>query len=433
MSHLLSRIDALLNKIDHCLISQSAPNSKPLEKKGLYYYDADSAPYRFDSFNENARQYFKNNGYVAITNTLTNDEINHFKSLLWEYLEKHTKMRKNDINTWDDNYFKDICTMIDSGITGDLGIGQSEFQWYIRTHPKLLDIFVKLWNVSTYKDLLCSMDGICIFRPFIYNTKWKTKKCQSWFHVDQNPILKPNFTCVQGYITMYDQNENTGGTTIIPKSHLKFSNIPKYMTDEMKDTPILNDYVQIDKKCKYIMDDKKMLVCLKKGDLFIWDSRLVHCSSRALSIDDIDIDDIDDSSDSDDDRDDGKDEYKSEFKEESVIMANDSNGDGCDINGNKKVFDFLRLVSFVTYSPKSLVQESIKRFYKNRVDAFIDQMTLTHWPHEFHIAEEPIWEWRHILRKNNPQILGQKKHEIKASLIGYNEHVAFVQSESNNT
>ena len=164
------------------------------------------------------------------------------------------------------------------------------------------------------------------------------------------------------------------------------------------------------------MNDKKMLVCLKKGDFFIWDSRIVHCSSRALTIEENENENKNENDEIKSQC--NESEFKSEFKE-SVYFENNSN--------NYKEIEFLRLVSFVTYSPKYKVKESISRFYKNRVDAFIDQMTLTHWPHEFHIAEEPIWEWRHILDKNKSQQLKEKKNQIKASLIGFNEHMQFVE------
>ena len=197
---------------------------KETNPEGLHFYNADNAPYRFGSFNDNAKKYLNENGYIAIGNVLNNNEIIKAKSLLWDFIETCSIVERNNIKTWDDGYWTQLCNDTKSGLINNLGISQSKFQWYIRTNKKLLNLFIKIWNVKSYKDLLCSMDGICLFRPFDKkHIEWKT--INKWYHIDQNPINKPNFQCYQSYITLLDQNQNTGGTAIIPKSHLKFKNV----------------------------------------------------------------------------------------------------------------------------------------------------------------------------------------------------------------
>lgn len=209
----------IVNKADNDLTI----NNQLSNPEGLHFYKAETAPYRFKEFNKEAKQYLDKNGFVAIANVLNNSEICNAKSLLWDFIEKSTVVERDNIKTLDDGYWVQLCGDTSSGLITDLGMGQSEFQWYIRTNEKILNIWQKVWNVNSYEELLCSFDGVCIFRPFKYNLQWKTTN--KWYHVDQNPIKKPNFACYQSYVSLLDQNEHTGGTTIIPKSHLKFKNV----------------------------------------------------------------------------------------------------------------------------------------------------------------------------------------------------------------
>ena len=142
------------------------------------------------------------------------------------------------------------------------------------------------------------------------------------------------------------------------------------------------DYVAIDNNCDYILNDDKMLVCLNEGDLFIWDSRIVHCSSHAIA-------------------------------QSPLPNRNTKNNN----------IDFLRTVSFVTYSPKSLVPQSKrKKFYSDRMDIWVDNMATSHWPHECVILAMPMTKQTPHLMANDANSLKNDENQVKASLIGYNEY-----------
>ena len=49
------------------------------------------------------------------------------------------------------------------------------------------------------------------------------------------------------------------------------------------------DWVMIPESCDKILSDERdrLLICVKAGDLVIWDSRLVHCSTPAVRLRDI--------------------------------------------------------------------------------------------------------------------------------------------------
>ena len=85
--------------------------------------------------------------------------------------------------------------------------------------------------------------------------------------------------------------------------------------------------------------------------------------------------------------------------------------------------DFLRIVSFVTYSPKSFVKDG-DRFYGARVDAWVNQCATTHWPHEMIISCNPMRKSDKI-KANDIKQLKKKKSKIKASLIGYTNYIEY--------
>jgi len=123
-----------------------------------------------------------------------------------------------------------------------------------------------------------------VFRAWYLNQagaqKWKT--LNGWYHIDQNVRTKPNLECIQGIVSLYDQDKSTGSTVFVPGSHRFVHKIvPKILPK--------SDFVMIEKaEFDYPIKRKKILLCCKSGDLVLWDSRLIHCNSPAiLSLDEM--------------------------------------------------------------------------------------------------------------------------------------------------
>jgi len=79
--------------------------------------------------------------------------------------------------------------------------------------------------------------------------------------------------CVQGVLTLTDVDDSTGGLTLVPGSHL-------YHDEMMQKCGGNGDF------CKIPMNDPilhgiRKVVTAKAGDLLLWDSRTIHCSSPA--------------------------------------------------------------------------------------------------------------------------------------------------------
>jgi len=336
-------------------------NIAELRNTKFEYMSADNAKYRFATLNDEAKSYLEENGYVVIANVLSSDELKNAIELLWKYL-KSIGWRRNDLSTW-----KDFPGYTSHGVIYKYGIGQSEVQWYTRTCPKVLETFSKLWNVKQ-TELLTSFDGVGIFRPYDKNPDWKTHG--QWFHVDQNPQFKPNLDCYQGAIPLYDQNEYSGGTVVIPKTHTSFQEIFKTIPHRNK------NLVSIPAK-HWVLNQKKLLVCAKAGDIILWDSRTIHCNTPPL---------IEVSQQNNllnyfkKEKEINENENENEVKKDEKVNQNDNN------DNEKKKKEFVRLVSYVCMTPKSKANEST---IQKRKLAYENLVTSTHIPHEYYVASSP--------------------------------------------
>ena len=221
--------------------------------------------------------------------------------------------------------------LVSSGVVNNCGIGQSDFMWSVRANRQIKRIYSRAWNSN---QLLVSFDGCGIYRDWRYDRQWKTKG--AWYHVDQNPVIKPDRCCVQGFLSLTDQNETTGGLIVLPGTHLRFaelSDLGRRRRDFImipKTHPILNNAPAIAK-----------LVRCQAGDFVLWDSRLVHCNAPA-----------------------------------SVTQERPA----------EEPIELLRIVAYVSMSPANFVQgETIDQFRKKRKQAVRNNCTLSHWSTE--IAE----------------------------------------------
>ncbi|CAF0993225.1 unnamed protein product [Adineta ricciae] len=276
--------------------------------------DYTTASPRFSVTNKDTLQdgldYLNENGYVVISDFLEN--------------VSNGTIQRHDPQTWSNNW----PSFSTHGVVSGNGIGQSDFLWNIRSNPFIKQVFTQIWNDP---QLLVSFDGCGIFRDWRYDSSWKTQG--GWNHVDQNPKVKPDRCCIQGLISLTDQNETTGGLIVYPKTYLRFHEL----ADTVKNT---EDFAKVPDTHPIMNQGQTLgkLVHCQAGDLILWDSRTVHCNSPAVNIEKRD-------------------------PNESV--------------------DLLRVVAYVCMSPSSFVQsQTLEEFREKRKQMVENNCTLTHWSTE---------------------------------------------------
>lgn len=220
------------------------------------------------------------------------------------------------------------------GVINDYGIGQSDFMWSVRSNRNIKRIYSQIWNTG---DLLVSFDGCGVYRDWRYDRRWKTQG--GWYHVDQNPINKPDRCCVQGFLALTDQNEMTGGLVIYPRTHLRFNELKSIARSTGDFVPVSGDHP--------VMNGGQAIGILgqcQAGDFIVWDSRLIHCNTPSCV------------------------ETRSERKE---------------------TIDLLRIVAYVSMSPSTFVRDqSLDQFRKKRKQMIEENTTLNHWSTELRVASK---------------------------------------------
>merc|ERR1711879_407068 len=112
-----------------------------------------------------------------------------------------------------------------------------------------------IWGTQ---DLLTSFDGINIFRPWHYGFQ---KTFGGWFHVDQGRT-KEGLHAVQGFVSLYDQHERTGGLVVVPGSHKRHAEVIASAEDD-------RDFVALTEEDP-ILRMRRQLVTCQAGDLVLW-------------------------------------------------------------------------------------------------------------------------------------------------------------------
>lgn len=247
-------------------------------------YIDDNDEYTFSKYKcdlDNIKEKLNLYGVAIVPNVLDNKECENMKVGMWDYLETITSnlnkpINRNDIKSW--KTFKELYPK-HSMLLQQWSIGHAQFIWNVRTNPKVIEPFEKIWNTNS-NDLLVSFDGASFhFPPEQTGYGWK-KPNKSWLHSDQS-YKRNDFECVQGWINAYDTKIGDATLTFLEGSHnyhAEFSH--KFNCVENDDWYVLNqeelDWYKNTKKC-----NQKSIMC-PAGSLVLWDSRTIHCGTEPL-------------------------------------------------------------------------------------------------------------------------------------------------------
>ena len=221
------------------------------------------------------KKYFKEYGYVVITNVINDQEIENtineicsHPALLGEY-----NFNLKDPSSWDKPHIAEYG-FVDVNQGHSQGHSQNELEhaWYNRQHPKVVSSFQ---NILDTQEIVVNEDRFAVMRPTKVNSEWKT--LDSWLHWDKNPWAYPEFSTVQGLLTLTEHTKESGGFCCIPKFHLKLKEWTENNLDyKHKDHNETNPIVDFPQEEHNTQDVKKILA--PAGSLIIWDSGLPHCN-----------------------------------------------------------------------------------------------------------------------------------------------------------
>ena len=272
---------------------------------------------RFAPDDPKLKDYLDTHGFVVIKSVMDSTHIVTAKEKLWNFLEETAGIMREDKSTWTADRFENVG-MAQNGIICN-GIGQTDYMWYVRCLPKVKQAFSTVHDTD---DLLCSMDGGNIFFPWHREESWNHLKTETgWYHVDQGIKLRGR-QCVQGLVSLTDASAGTGGLCLIPGS-------TKFHDELVEQTGIETNFVEVPPSF-HALNQKQILPMCKAGDMILWDSRTIHCSTPAL---------------------------------ETPSHSPD---------------ELLRIAAYVCMTPRRLAGNDV---LQNRMQAYMRDMTLHHWPH----------------------------------------------------
>lgn len=232
---------------------------------------------RYPAGSQESLDHLAEEGYVVIANALSPTDAAHALDLTWEFLEGlGTGIDRSDMSTWGDDRWPIAAH---GGIVPSQGIGQSAPQWFIRSVPAVKDAFAAVWDDD---DLLVSFDGMAFWRPPTVDPSWSTDRGGRWLHIDQHPISRPGLQCVQGAVTLMPTSPAVGGNILIPRSHEWFADIPERYADRLGRLPEMLDHFRFPADDPQLMETPPIMCHMEAGDMMLWDSRTVHCSSPGL-------------------------------------------------------------------------------------------------------------------------------------------------------
>ena len=206
--------------------------------------------------NEEAKwkEYLAEHGYVVIKDVLeTNDILQyilHFKKD-WEKVAPNFDF--NVKSTWRQSK----CPMNwNMGMITSNGLGQSDFQWGLRTNQNIKEIWERLHNT---KELVVSFDGFSLFLT-------KKQNPGTWLHIDEHP--KDTLYSIQGAYNFYPVGEEDAGFMVIPGSHRATFDIK---VDEDR------KFIMLDENDPYTKEAVKLLI--PKNSFVLWNSKTIHANT----------------------------------------------------------------------------------------------------------------------------------------------------------
>lgn len=212
-------------------------------------------------------------GVAIVTNVLNLDEITAMQNGMFNYLEYITQSFETPIDRTNPKTFVEFFKLYPSHgmLLQHWRVAHDQFVWNLRQNPNVVDVFASIWDCKP-DNLLTSFDGASFHLPSEITNRGNFGGF--WYHTDQS-YMRPDFECVQSWVTGFDVNEGDATLAFIEKSHKFHEDFREQfkITDKSDWYQVKNEHLEF-YKSKGL--EEKKIIC-PAGSMILWDSRLIHC------------------------------------------------------------------------------------------------------------------------------------------------------------
>lgn len=221
---------------------------------------------------ETLKETLARDGVAVIPGVLDETECDAMVNGMWDYLEHITQKWDMPIDRANQATWREFYKLSPKHgmLIQHFGVGHAQTSWNVRQNPKILEIFEEFWGCPK-EDLLTSFDGLSFsFPPEVTKRGWHTK---TWYHTDQT-FTKPDFQCVQSYVSGLDIEEGDATLSVYEGSHVFHAEFAETFGITAKD----NWHMLTEEQNAFYTERCKIVnVVSPKGSLVLWDSRTIHC------------------------------------------------------------------------------------------------------------------------------------------------------------
>ncbi len=272
-----------------------------------------------DHLNEEFKE-LEENGFQVVPNLIEYELCDRLVQEMkdWVVETRNPWVKADDITTWNPS---NLPYFIKRFICQQYGAGQAKWSWEIRQHPKIYNVFSRLWQT---KELLVSFDAFSLGAPHeltgarLYSKetikKQKTasleekveeaKKMVRWDHFDQAPC-KQGLWCIQGMTNLIEIGPEDACFSVWKYSHHFFEEYCQAFPPK-DNKQMFDDGQTIDEKgvewlknqvfckvhgknkcktdnCSHSAHPELVRVVMPKGSLVLWDSRSAHFAGQPIA------------------------------------------------------------------------------------------------------------------------------------------------------
>tara|TARA_Y100000816_G_C26096394_1_gene580335 strand:+ start:174 stop:1154 length:981 start_codon:yes stop_codon:yes gene_type:complete len=231
---------------------------------------------------ENLKDTLETYGVAIIPSVLNWEESFRMVSGQWDFFEHITQNWETPINRQDKDTWKGIYNLypMHSMLIQHWNVGQAQVSWDLRQNEKIVDIFSHFWECPK-EELLVSFDGFSFnMPPEVTGRGWNREN--TWYHTDQT-YWKPEFECMQSWVTGLDVEEGDATLAIYEGSHIYHQEFADtFKIKDKKGSKV--DWYKLSKEEEDFYKNKgceKKKIMAPKGSLVFWDSRTIHCGVEA--------------------------------------------------------------------------------------------------------------------------------------------------------